>query len=325
MSDKVNGNRKKRIWVLKRIILLSFLAAVSIPIVICVFLVTRMRSLEMQMAQMQQSAAAEETSEEAAAPQSEEARHDEAEEAAPPAQDELENLTEEDSIREWENEQEQNPAPSTPPPGIRKVYLTFDDGPSIYTDDILDILQQYDVKATFFVVADGKEGYEDAYRRILEEGHTLGMHSYSHVYKEIYSSKEAFIMDVNRLQDYIHEITGEYPEVYRFPGGSSNHTSRTDMQELKNYLDEIGIVWYDWNISGGDATGHLTKSQIVSNCTANLKNFGEAVILLHDAGDKRSTVEALPEIIETILAMENTVILPITKDTVPVQHGNTGS
>lgn len=132
-------------------------------------------------------------------------------------------------------------------------------------------------------------------------------------------------MDVNRLQDYLYEVTGKYPEVYRFPGGSSNHTSRTDMQELKNYLDEIGIVWYDWNISGGDATARLGKNQIVSNCTANLKNYGEAVILLHDSGDKKSTVEALPEVIETILAMENTVILPITKDTVPVQHGNANS
>ena len=324
MSDKVNGNRKKRIWILKRIILLSFLAAVTIPTVISVLLGMRVRSLEVQVAQMQEEQSAKEVPAQSDNAQASET--DATDEAAQePTADDLENLTEEDSIKEWEEAEKEHPLPATPPPGIRKVYLTFDDGPSIYTDDILDILDEYDVKATFFVVADGKEGYEDAYRRILEEGHTLGMHSYSHIYREIYSSKEAFIMDVNRLQDYLYEVTGKYPEVYRFPGGSSNHTSRTDMQELKNYLDEIGIVWYDWNISGGDAPARLGKNQIVSNCTANLKNYGEAVILLHDSGDKKSTVEALPEVIETILAMENTVILPITKDTVPVQHGNTNS
>ena len=117
-------------------------------------------------------------------------------------------LTEEDSIRAWEEQADSTPASKPSANGIRKVYLTFDDGPSIYTDEILDILKEYNVKATFFVVAEGKESYEDAYRRILEEGHTLGMHSYSHVYREIYQSKEAFIQDVNKLQDYLHEEIG---------------------------------------------------------------------------------------------------------------------
>lgn len=232
-------------------------------------------------------------------------------------------LTEEDSIRAWEEQADSTPASKPSANGIRKVYLTFDDGPSIYTDEILDILKEYNVKATFFVVAEGKESYEDAYRRILEEGHTLGMHSYSHVYREIYQSKEAFIQDVNKLQDYLHEVTGEYPDFYRFPGGSSNRVSTVNMQELEGYLNEIDVTWYDWNISSGDATGHLGKDQIVRNCTAYLSGYDEAVILLHDAGDKRSTVQALPEIIEKILAMEDTVIAPITEDTVPIQHGKT--
>ena len=118
-------------------------------------------------------------------------------------------------------------------------------------------------------------------------------------------------------------VTGEYPDFYRFPGGSSNRVSTVNMQELEGYLNEIDVTWYDWNISSGDATGHLGKDQIVRNCTAYLSGYDEAVILLHDAGDKRSTVQALPEIIEKILAMEDTVIAPITEDTVPIQHGKT--
>jgi len=174
-------------------------------------------------------------------------------------------------------------------------------------------------------VGKGKEPYEEACRRIVEEGHTLGMHSYSHVYQEIYASREAFIWDVNILQDYLYKVTGVHPEIYRFPGGSSNRVSTVDMQELKDYLNEIGIVWYDWNISSGDATGHPGYEQIVKNCTSDLENYGEAVILLHDAADKKTTVQALPKIIETILEMEDTVIVPITDETVPVQHGKTKS
>ena len=230
-------------------------------------------------------------------------------------------LTEQDSIRAWENMEK--PEGDFVPAGgsIRKVYLTFDDGPSMYTDDILDILKEYNVKATFFVVGKNKAPYEDMSRRIVEEGHTLGMHSYTHVYSDIYSSKEAFVKDVNELQDYLHEVTGVYPQVYRFPGGSSNRAGRTNMAELEAYLDEIGVRWYDWNISSGDATAKLSSAQVLRNSIAHIKEYKSAMILLHDSPGKKSTVEALPEMIETILAMEDTVIVPITEDTVPIQHG----
>ena len=108
--------------------------------------------------------------------------------------------------------------------GIRRVYLTFDDGPSANTDRILDILAQYGVKATFFVV--GKEGYADQYRRIVEDGHTLAMHSYSHRYNEVYASLDAYKADLTKLHDYLYELTGEDCRFVRFPGGSSN-TVRT--------------------------------------------------------------------------------------------------
>lgn len=202
-----------------------------------------------------------------------------------------------------------------------KVYLTFDDGPSIYTQDILDILDRYNVKATFFVLGKTSDSAKESLNRIVEDGHTLGMHSYSHVYADIYASKEAFAEDFTKLRDYLYETTGVSSSVYRFPGGSSNTVSKIPMREFAEYLDEQNVVFFDWNVVSGDATSdELSVEEIVKNSTENISRYGTSVVLLHDTAKKRTTVEALPIIIENILAMEDTVILPITEDTKPVQH-----
>ncbi len=306
MSEINVKDRKKRVQRLKKLIIYSILTAIALPSILCCYLTVRVFQLKGQISDLQQ-----ELHEQAGSPVVSETAD---------AEEEAVILTEEDSIRAWENLEKETTKTEPVQSGIRKVYLTFDDGPSTYTDEILDILKEYDVKATFFVVGEGKAAYKDMYRRIVEEGHTLGMHSYSHVYEDIYSSKEAFVKDVNALQDYLHEMTDVYPEVYRFPGGSSNRAGSVDMEELKSYLNEIGVSWHDWNISSGDATARLDKEQIVQNCVADLEWYRTAVILMHDASDKESTVEALPEIIETILEMDDTVIVPITADTMPIQH-----
>lgn len=203
--------------------------------------------------------------------------------------------------------------------GIRRVYLTFDDGPSSNTDRILDILNQYGVKATFFVV--GKEGYTDQYRRIVEDGHTLAMHSYSHKYGEIYSSLEAYQADLTKLHDFLYELTGEDCSIVRFPGGSSNTISHVDMWELIDYLDKENMVYFDWNVSSGDAaSGGRSTAQITRNVLKDIDKYNNAVVLFHDAAGKDSTVDALPAIIEKILESDNTVFLPISTDTVKVQH-----
>lgn len=204
---------------------------------------------------------------------------------------------------------------------IRRVYLTFDDGPSIYTGEILDILKSYDVKATFFVTGKTDDTSVEAYKRIVDEGHTLGMHSYSHRYSQIYASKEAFIEDLNKLQEYLYDVTGTWPRYYRFPGGSSNTAAGVDMNELIEYLNSKDIRYFDWNIVSGDASGNgISASTIYNNCTGRLSEYNVAIILMHDAAGKHSTVEALPKIIETIHGMEDTVILPIDDDTYPIQH-----
>ncbi len=203
----------------------------------------------------------------------------------------------------------------------RKVYLTFDDGPSIYTDDILEILEEYDIKATFFVVGKEDERSQNAILKIVENGHTLGMHSYSHKYSQLYASLENFEADFEKERSFLEELTGETCRFYRFPGGSSNTVSKEDMHLFIDYLDSQDMVFYDWNVSSGDgSSGLLSVDKLVANSTSDLDQWNTAVILLHDSADKRTTVEALPQIIEKILAMENTELLPITEETTPIQH-----
>lgn len=205
--------------------------------------------------------------------------------------------------------------------GIRKVYLTFDDGPSGNTGRILDILAEYDVKATFFVVGKEEEIYQPLYNRIVDEGHTLAMHSYSHKYNEIYQSKESYVEDLTKLQEFLYDTTGVWCRYCRFPGGSSNTVSKVDMHELIEYLDEQDMTYFDWNIVSGDASNdYISPEDIIRNCTQRLREFDEAIILMHDATEKRSTVEALPGLIEQIQAMEDTKIVPITDDTEPIHH-----
>ena len=206
--------------------------------------------------------------------------------------------------------------------GTRYVYLTFDDGPSTYTDDILDILAEHDVKATFFVCGKPDAKYTDLYKRIVNEGHTLGMHSYSHKYGEIYASLEAFKSDLDKLRIFLYETTGVWAKYYRFPGGSSNTVTQVPIEELINYLDGSEVTFYDWNVSAGDDYNGATKDTIYANIVNNVPKFKHCVVLMHDAADKKATVEALPEIIESIQAMDDTVIVPITDDTLPVQHIN---
>ncbi len=177
------------------------------------------------------------------------------------------------------------------------------------------------MKATFFVV--GREGSQaqDALRRIVEEGHTLGMHSYTHDYSQVYESVESFAADLEREQAYLCEVTGVKSAIYRFPGGSSNTVSEIDMEEFAAYLDSQGIRFFDWNISSGDGGSFLVPVEmLLENCTATIKDHSTCVVLMHDAAAKTTTREALPEIIETIQAMEDTALLPITEETALVQH-----
>lgn len=202
----------------------------------------------------------------------------------------------------------------------KKVYLTFDDGPSVNTGRILDILDSYGIKGNFFVVGTDSENLKKMYKRIIDEGHVLGMHSYSHKYSEIYASKDSFIRDLDRISDLVFEETGTRPRIYRFPGGSSNNVSRVPMKELMAVLEERGITYYDWNVLSGDATNPALPTQdIINNSLDNIGYYEEAMILFHDLSNKTTTVEALPQIIEALLERGIT-IAPIDENTMLIQH-----
>lgn len=294
-------NRSQRVKRLKKMILWTIALAILIPVTGCILLSVRVFQLKKQVAVLTEQLPVEEIQEEASGV--------------------YETTKVEESVRDTETKAEEpakiNPVRSSG----KKVYLTFDDGPSSNTDQILDILKDYDVKATFFVVGKTDERSVKAYQRIVEEGHTLAMHSYSHKYDEIYESKEAFARDLNSLQEYLYETTGVWPRIYRFPGGSSNTVSKVDMQELIEYLTDIGITYFDWNVASGDAVSRtLPAETIVNNCLSGIEKQKESVILMHDASNKETTIEALPQIIEAIQEQGDAELLPITDETVPVQH-----
>ena len=206
------------------------------------------------------------------------------------------------------------------PEDTHKVYLTFDDGPSSNTVQILDILKEYDVKATFFVIGQESEEAKALYKRIVDEGHTLAMHSYSHKYNALYSSLESFKEDFSRIQNYLYEVTGQECLFYRFPGGSSNHVSKTDMTQFIYYLNEQGITYFDWNVSSGDATSQAyTPKELVENVMTDVVKYKTSIVLMHDAQAKVSTVKALGTMIEALQNM-GAEILPIDENTTVVQH-----
>jgi peptidoglycan/xylan/chitin deacetylase (PgdA/CDA1 family) len=147
------------------------------------------------------------------------------------------------------------------------------------------------------------------------------MHSYSHKYSEIYESLDSYKSDLTKLHDFLYEITGVDCNIVRFPGGSSNTVSKVDMNELIAYLNEENMTYFDWNVSAGDATGgHENAQQIAANVLDNIEKYNNVVVLFHDAAGKDTTVDALPIIINKILESENAVFLPISEDTVLVQH-----
>jgi len=180
------------------------------------------------------------------------------------------------------------------------IWLTFDDGPSAkLTPKVLDILKKENVKATFFVI-NYSESNEHLIKRIVAEGHTIGIHGYSHEYSKIYKSKETFMSNIYSLQDKIYKSTGVKSMYIRFPGGSSNTVSRKYckgiMTELTKEVLAKGFKYFDWNISSGDAGGAKDAKAVYKNVKKSLSKKRGNLVLCHDIHQK--TVEALPDIIK---------------------------
>lgn len=240
-----------------------------------------------------------------------------------------ESTTEESSTEESTSEKSTEiptePKPTEPPRDLNKdpiippivdakgktVYLTFDDGPSIYTKEILDTLDKYGVKATFFVV-NGKQNH--LMKEIVNRGHQIGLHTYTHRYDILYKSEQAYYDDLNKINEVVKNETGVETKLIRFPGGSSNAISKKYSKGLMTKLTasvvENGYYYYDWNCTNGDAEGAKTVTDQLRYCSKFPRSANEIVVLMHD--NKKLTAQSLPYIIEYYKAcgMEFGILTP---------------
>ena len=184
--------------------------------------------------------------------------------------------------------------------GAEKIaYLTFDDGPSNLTPKVLDLLDQYDAKATFFVVCQNNEEYEEYLSEIVKRGHTLALHSYSHDYNKIYASKDAFLKDYQQVFDWVVENANYTPSLFRFPGGSNNGSSYVS-HEIIQEMKARGFQYFDWNVSSGDGSNLTTTSNIIDNICNNIGHVDTPVVLMHDGSGKNATLAALPDVLKNL-------------------------
>lgn len=193
----------------------------------------------------------------------------------------------------------QNP---TVPDGKKVVYLTFDDGPSKNTPKLLDVLDQLGVKATFFVTGNAANIYPQNLKLIVNRGHAVALHTYSHEYSEVYKSEDAYFNDLQKVGDLVYNLTGVRTNIIRFPGGSSNQISKNHcpgiMTSLTKKVIEKGYQYYDWNVDSGDAD---KRTMPVEYLTSHFKTQGLKPyinLLMHDTADKYTTIDALPTIVK---------------------------
>ena len=204
----------------------------------------------------------------------------------------------------------------------KTVYLTFDDGPSYLTEEILDILKDENVPATFFVTERQIDKYADVVRRMQAENHTIGLHTSTHNYSYVYSSDENYFNDLNNIRQKVFRITGVKSRIIRLPGGSSNTISKKYnlgiITRITSALAEKSFYYFDWNVDSEDASGNLTKEDIYMNVT-NRIHSGTNIILMHDLSTKVSTKDALRDIIKYAKANGYT-FAKITKSTPQIHH-----
>lgn len=288
--------RKKRVKRIKKIIVGTAIVLLLLPTIMCLFLLVKVHSLEKQI-------------------------------------ETITKVSDSGVVKAQEKEVKTTKAPkkaSTAEPTIKptddtttkKVYLTFDDGPGSQTGKILDILKKNHVKATFFVTGKEDASSKKIYQRIVKEGHTLAMHSYSHIQDVIYDSKEAFEKDLKQINRCLYESTGVHTKFYRFPGGSSTQNTSLPIQNFIDVLKKNHYLYLDWNVISPDINNaNATKEQVVTGVMQGVDAYDTAVVLMYDVADKPMTVKALPSIIKQIKA-KNYELLPVDESMILIQHNN---
>ena len=207
-----------------------------------------------------------------------------------------------------------------PAAGLDKViYLTFDDGPGPATAHLLDILAAKGVKATFFVT--NTMGHTDMIGRAYREGHSIGIHTYTHKYSQIYASEDAYWADFDRMAQVIRSQTGQGTKLMRFPGGSSNTVSRSYSPGIMSRLTKLmavkGYTYFDWNVDSGDASGHTNAASVFQKITAGVRGKSVSVVLCHDVHP--TTVDAMPQVIDWG-KQNGYTFLPLAPGSYPAHH-----
>jgi len=204
--------------------------------------------------------------------------------------------------------------------GKKKVYLTFDDGPYMHTDRLLDILAAYDAKVTFFVT-NQFPAYQDCIAREAAEGHAVAVHTYSHEWSDIYASEWDFWYDIDRMNDIVEAQTGKRADFIRFAGGSSNLISANYnsgiMSRLTDQVAYHGMAYYDWNVGSGDAGDTTNTYEIIDNVISGMESADVPVVLMHDIHGY--TVDAIAAILE-YGTNNGFVFVPLEKDTCVCHH-----
>ena len=288
--------RKKRVKRIKKIIVGTAIVLLLLPTIMCLFLLVKVHSLEKQI-------------------------------------ETITKVSDSGAVQAQEKEVKTTKAPkkaSTAEPTIKptddtttkKVYLTFDDGPSENTGEILDILKEKNAKATFFVTGNNQE-HDDMIKRAFSEGHSIGLHTYTHDYATVYASEDAYFADLQKVSDLVESITGTKSMIIRFPGGSSNTISAKYVKGLMTTLTKAvrdkGYQYFDWNCDSTDASGNnVPVEKLVSNATSCTANHVD--ILMHDTDAKDTTVQALPQIIDYYRSQGYT-FKGLTVDSVAAHHG----
>ena len=206
-----------------------------------------------------------------------------------------------------------------PSPDEKVVYITIDDGPTTGTPKLLNILDQYDAKATWFVTAQFMEGsaLEDMIKQIHDSGHAVGVHTFSHQYKKIYQSVDAYMEDYNKMNKIIESATGESSNLFRFPGGSNAGYNKKIRRQLLDHVKEEGLVYYDWNAFTGDTDG-LSRSEMISKAVKECSYNNKAILLMHDVPRKDTVIDALPDILQA-LKDKGYEFRALDTDVVPIQ------
>ena len=190
---------------------------------------------------------------------------------------------------------------------VKTAYLTFDDGPSVLTEDVLDILKEKEVPGTFFICGKNAKDADTLLKRMVDEGHAIGNHTYSHNYQYIYKNAENFFQDFYKCEELIFKATGFRTKILRLPGGSNNKSSRLYgekylMNAICEELELKGYTYFDWNVSSRDANGQdYSVDELVSMTLSQARQKNDSIILFHDTASKIKTVKALPHIIDGLI------------------------